>query len=294
MIYKNNLLLAVMCSLCFMSTGCMSEEAKNIQKQIDTLPESYSEDIDDTINAIRNSVDQLTEEDRNDLSVSTLEKLENERIDRLAEKIQKSIDALPDEYSKDIDEKLSEINIAYEQESDEVKNKVKPERLQKLLIQQIQTLMDALPGTYKKEYEDRIDTALIAYESASSEIKEKVDSSRLNNLIEQKEMAVITPEIEDKIIDVLNSTPVHSLFGASIGHIITVVFWDYDITIEWISPNLYSVEISGRYRPNTNVTQMAYTGSITYQVDISDGTCKISQDPDNISASFYSFAVNGW
>lgn len=100
--------------------------------------------------------------------------------------------------------------------------------------------------------------------------------------------------IAEQVVSVLNNTRVHSSYAPTIGAMVVAVFYEYDLKWEAYqnSETQYKVTISGSYCPNPEVPNMALDGYITYVVDINSGSCRVLNDPNNISATFLLFIIS--
>lgn len=86
--------MVVLLASMIMLTGCMSSEAKNAQKKIGLLPDSYSEEIEDALSEAKRLYDAL--EDKENVDRKRIDDLENSKIVFL---VQSAVDLLPEEYS---------------------------------------------------------------------------------------------------------------------------------------------------------------------------------------------------
>ncbi|MCM1505730.1 MAG: hypothetical protein NC177_01145 [Ruminococcus flavefaciens] len=99
-----------------------SKEVKEVQAKIDSLPENYSEDIEEALNNARSSYEALNDEDK--------EAVDKSRIDNLEiSKIQNIVDTLPDDYSIDSEETCKEIISVLNDLDDSLKESLNMEKL---------------------------------------------------------------------------------------------------------------------------------------------------------------------
>lgn len=98
---------------------------------------------------------------------------------------------------------------------------------------------------------------------------------------------------EQEILDILNTTPVADGFSGTIGVAVYAAFTDYNMEYNLVdgSDSTYNVVISGTYMPNPEVPY-TQTGTITYQINIENETCRLYSDPNGIESVLTVYVVN--
>lgn len=118
-----------------------------------------------------------------------------------------------------------------------------------------------------------------------------VKASRAKQAIEAQQKH--EQQIKEKIIEILNNTPLDPQLGATIGELIPEVFIDYKIQYQEDKDEkgTYIVNITGRHHLSPSVPGMASNGTIGYRVNTITGTCKQYKDDDNIGNVMIAYAV---
>lgn len=99
-----------------------SEEAKEVQAKIDSLPENYSDDIEEALNDVRSLYEALNDEDKETVDKSRIDNLEISRIQNI-------VDSLPDDYSADSEENCKEVISVLNELDDSFKESLNMEKL---------------------------------------------------------------------------------------------------------------------------------------------------------------------
>ena len=100
-------------------------------------------------------------------------------------------------------------------------------------------------------------------------------------------------QVEQKIYDILNNTPVTDGYNTTIGVAVNTAFVDYSVNYEeWGNDKTFNVDISGTYLPNPEISQYTQNGEITYLIDIEKGSCTVKSDPDDIQSTLLVYVVN--
>ena len=100
-------------------------------------------------------------------------------------------------------------------------------------------------------------------------------------------------QVEQKIYDILNNTPVTDGYNTTIGVAVNTAFVDYSVNSEeWGNDKTFNVDISGTYLPNPEISQYTQNGEITYLIDIEKGSCTVKSDPYDIQSTLLVYVVN--
>ena len=90
-------------------------------------------------------------------------------------------------------------------------------------------------------------------------------------------------EIEEKISTVLETVPVVAGFKMTFADGIETIFHDYEWEFEPYTHNNYSVTFTGNYSPLPyDYPNISWSGSITFLVDVGQGTITVQNDPNDI------------
>lgn len=120
------------------------------------------------------------------------------------------------------------------------------------------------------------------------------ENARQGNFDADSEISYTEDELQQGIWEFMTNNTVVPGYSATIADMITMVFYDYDITYEQSedTPSELEVKISGQYYPNADTMDFLFSGSITYLIDINDGYYKVLEDDNNIIASYLTFIVD--
>lgn len=103
-------------------------------------------------------------------------------------------------------------------------------------------------------------------------------------------------EIEQQILDILNTTKVDSMWAPTIGQMVKRVFFYYNI--EYFPhedyDTIFEVVITGSYCPVPDMRNLSMDGSITYLIGTETKKCMLFKDPNQLTATFMLFIVNSF
>lgn len=101
-------------------------------------------------------------------------------------------------------------------------------------------------------------------------------------------------EVEEKIIEILNKTPVNENFQPTIGQMIATVFYNYELDYYLYNAeyNQYMVTISGDYNPSTEIDNLSMNGSVRFLLDLDSDYCAVNHDPNDIMGTFLVHILN--
>lgn len=99
--------------------------------------------------------------------------------------------------------------------------------------------------------------------------------------------------VEERIIDILESTPAVNGWALTLAQAINGTFHNYEWTFEQSDGTIwYDVTFAGYYSPNPrDLPQLSYQGSITWRINIDSGEVVLWNDSNNISDAFILLAL---
>ena len=142
--------------------------------------------------------------------------------------------------------------------------------------------IDANGNLYYKKYP----TDLYTKYSENTGYPEDAIIEECRELFEQAEAEIEArkiAEIEEKISTVLETVPVVTGFKMTFAEGINTIFHDYEWEFEPYAHNNYSVTFTGNYTPLPyDYPNISWPGSITFLVDVGQGTITVQNDPNDI------------
>ena len=127
-----------------------------------------------------------------------------------------------------------------------------------------------------------------------SSISESIVSSEAPAYESDVQTEIEKIQIEEQIIDILNSTQVNPPFALTIGQAVVNVFTNYDYEIKpyyATDDSVYLIAFTGTYKLNPDVP-VVKSGTISYKVNLKPGECKVVSDTDEILTAFYVYSVS--
>ena len=171
--------------------SCTSKEVKNAQSLIDALPDTYTENIEQSFSDAKAAYEILTDEDKAEVDNTKINQLE---ISKKVYGVQVVIDALPDEYTEGDDKIIEDAKAAYNTLSADEKSMADD------------TKITALEES-KKEFEEReihkyariVNVEVEAYASKTTDLKGI--NACYNQLLRLNDVINSVPEESCKYID---------------------------------------------------------------------------------------------
>lgn len=148
------------CLMFIVSTGCMSSEVRDVQNKINALPDTYSLDVEESLNDAKSVYESLEEKDRKSIDKSRIDSLE---ISKAVFEVQSVIDSLPEEYNIDSEESCKQAVSALGNMDSSLKGTVNTEKLDNFNSQRTEKLnslistMKSTKGRTPKNEADYID-----------------------------------------------------------------------------------------------------------------------------------------
>lgn len=184
-----------------------SKKAKEVQAKIDSLPENYSDDIEEALNEARSSYEALDDEDKKAIDKSRIDNLE-------ISKIQNIVDSLPDDYSTDSEETCKEVISVLNDLDDSFKESLNMEKLDNFNSQRTEKINNLLKSidsskkdadSIKKSY-DSLNELLTISQAMPETYLADVDFNKISGEINglKSNVIKIRKELEDYVTTVSN------------------------------------------------------------------------------------------
>ncbi|MBQ8922783.1 MAG: hypothetical protein IJ060_11620 [Oscillospiraceae bacterium] len=208
--------ITILCTACLtlcctaLLAGCTSKEAQEVQKQIDALPDSYSDSVDDSLAEVHAAYDKLSADDKKDVKTSKMDQLDSEQqAAREAEEALK-------QSAEEVNQKIKELKIdsqTLQTFSDSTKKIDEITKLLKDLPEEAHQYVDYETLSEKMGAEDSFEFSEV-YNRQKSRL-ETANDEYLAGLRDMGKFVKVTIYSSDEITAFLNSARKHFSNAAS-------------------------------------------------------------------------------